>query len=249
MPNLSIDLAALHAPYAGLLRAALAAASPPLRGPALDLAGGAGLKRAWLAATLSPPALAIGSDLDRAAAAAAPWPSLCADALALPLASASLGRCWCVAALALFADQPAALAEARRVLRPGGRLLIRLPAYEFLRSKHDRAVHTRRRYTASTVRALIGAAGFYVERCTYVLNTLFPLALAQRMIEKAMPTLERDDSDLSLPSPSVNAAMRMPLAIEAAYVGLGGSLPFGLSIVCLAHSGKLDRIMPQRKKR
>jgi hypothetical protein len=32
------------------------------------------------------------------------------------------------------------------VLRPGGRLLIRLPAYEFLRSKHDRAVHTRRRY-------------------------------------------------------------------------------------------------------
>jgi SAM-dependent methyltransferase len=146
-------------------------------------------------------------------------------------------------------DERPALAEARRVLRPGGRLLIRLPAYEFLRSKHDRAVHTRRRYTAGAVRDLIGAAGFYVERCTYVLNTLFPLALAQRMIEKAMPELERDDSDLALPSPSVNAAMRMPLAIEAAYVGLGGSLPFGLSIVCLAHSGKLDRIVPQRKKR
>jgi ubiquinone/menaquinone biosynthesis C-methylase UbiE len=144
-------------------------------------------------------------------------------------------------------DEHAALAETRRVLRPGGRLLIRLPAYEFLRSKHDRAVHTRRRYLAGAVRELLGAAGFYVERCSYVLNSLFPLALAQRIAEKVLPTLEREESDLSLPSSLVNTLMRMPMALEAAYLGLGGNLPFGLSIVCLAHSGKMERVVVQRR--
>ena len=42
----------------------------------------------------------------------------------------------------------AALAEFRRVLRPGGRLLIQVPAYDWLRSRHDREVATRERYTA-----------------------------------------------------------------------------------------------------
>ncbi|NTU86169.1 MAG: class I SAM-dependent methyltransferase, partial [Chloroflexales bacterium] len=49
-------------------------------------------------------------------------------------------------------DEAPALAEARRVLCPGGRLLVRLPAYEWLRSRHDRQVHTRRRYTAPEAR-------------------------------------------------------------------------------------------------
>lgn len=133
MANVSPLLADLHAPYNNLLRAALIAASPPLPGPALDLAGGAGLKRAWLAATLSSPSLTIGLDADRVAVTGAPRPSLCADAHALPLAAASLGRCWCVAALALFADQPAALAEARRVLRPGGDLVLAVAGQRWAR--------------------------------------------------------------------------------------------------------------------
>jgi ubiquinone/menaquinone biosynthesis C-methylase UbiE len=146
-------------------------------------------------------------------------------------------------------DELIALRETRRVLRPGGRLLIRLPAYEFLRSKHDRAVHTRRRYRAPLVRELLQQAGFYIERCTYVLNTLFPLALAQRLAEKVAPALERESSDLDLPSPMMNTVMGMPLALEAAYIGMGGTLPFGLSIVCLAHSGKVERITVQRRTR
>lgn len=133
MANASPLLAELHGPYDNLLRAALLAASPPLPGPALDLAGGAGLKRGWLATTLGPPSLTIGLDADRAAAAGGPRPSLCADAHALPLAAACLGRCWCVAALALFADQPAALAEARRVLRPGGDMVLAVAGQRWAR--------------------------------------------------------------------------------------------------------------------
>lgn len=131
-------------------------------------------------------------------------------------------------------DEVTALREVARVVRPGGRLLIRLPAYEFLRSKHDRAVHTRRRYTAGQVNTLLAAGGFVTERCSYINTLLFPLPLAQRLLERAMPALEHQDSDLALPPPLINEVMRWPLATEAVWLAHGGRFPVGLSVLCLA---------------
>jgi SAM-dependent methyltransferase len=139
-------------------------------------------------------------------------------------------------------DEAAALAEARRVLRPGGRLLIRLPAYEWLRSRHDRQVHTRRRYTAGEVRDLLERAGLAVERCTYVLSLLFPIPAAARLLERFTPD-SGDESAMGMPSPAVNAALRAPMALEAAWLSLGGSFPFGLSVVCLARSASAEHRM------
>jgi SAM-dependent methyltransferase len=140
-------------------------------------------------------------------------------------------------------DEGAALAEVRRVLRPGGRLLIRLPAYEWLRSRHDRQVHTRRRYTAGEARALLEAAGFAVERCTYALSLLFPLPAAARLLERFTPDAG-DASAMGMPSPAVNAALRAPMALEAAWVGLGGAFPFGLSVVALARGTAITPALP-----
>jgi SAM-dependent methyltransferase len=145
-------------------------------------------------------------------------------------------------------DEVEALREVRRVLAPLGRLLIRLPAYEFLRSKHDRAVHTRRRYRVAEARALLAEAGFVVERCSYVNSLLFPLPLAQRLIERALPSLEQRASDLALPAAPVNTLLRWPLAAEAAWLELGGAFPYGLSLVALAHSGKYEQKRIQRRK-
>lgn len=130
-------------------------------------------------------------------------------------------------------DEAAALAEARRVLCPGGRLLMRLPAYEWLRSRHDRQVHTRRRYTAAEVRAMLLAAGFEVEHCTYCLSLLFPLALATRLLERLTPDRPAE-SALRLPARPVNQTLRLPMAFEAAWIGRGGRFPFGLSVIALA---------------
>lgn len=141
-------------------------------------------------------------------------------------------------------DEAVALAEARRVLRPGGRLLIRLPAYEWLRSRHDRQVHTRRRYTAGEARGLLAAAGFAVERSSYALSLLFPLPAAARLLERLTPD-GGEESAMTIPSPPVNAALRWPMAVEAAWLSLGGSLPFGLSIVCLARSDKPATVAPR----
>lgn len=131
-------------------------------------------------------------------------------------------------------DERQALAETRRVLRRGGRLLLRLPAYEFLRSKHDRAVHTRRRYTASAARALLKAGGFAIERCSYVNSLMFGARLAQLFLSKAAPEPDGAASDLEMPPPLINEALRWPLAAEAAWLASGRSFPVGLSILIRA---------------
>ncbi len=139
-------------------------------------------------------------------------------------------------------DEVVALREFHRVLRSGGWLLLRMPAYAFLYSKHDRAVHTRRRYTTAEVADIVTQAGFFVGQCTYINTLLFPLALMQRLLEKAVPTLEQQQSDLALPAPPINTLLRMPMLLESLWLQTGKSLPFGLSILCVAYSGKMEII-------
>jgi SAM-dependent methyltransferase len=131
------NYAALHAPHAVLLRAALLSASPPGARVALELGCGQGDKRHWLAACAAPGALVLGLDHDRTALRAAPpgaW--LAADAHALPLRPACADLIWCVAALGLFANPPRALAEARRALRPGGTLVVAVATERWVRPRH-----------------------------------------------------------------------------------------------------------------
>ncbi|MBC8160102.1 MAG: methyltransferase domain-containing protein [Roseiflexaceae bacterium] len=159
-----------------------------------------------------------------------------ASVLELPFADASfdLVTSFYVLYHRAVPDETVALREAARVLRPGGWLLLAMPAYEFLRSKHDRLVHTRRRYTRVQVDAMVRASGFTPVRSTYATTLLFPLSLAQRLLEQAAPQLEARDSDLAPPPALLNEALRWPMAAEAAWIGRGGTLPFGLSIFCLA---------------
>ncbi|NNJ09717.1 class I SAM-dependent methyltransferase [Chloroflexales bacterium ZM16-3] len=118
----------LHAPYAALLRAALALASPSGARLAVDIGCGPGLKSGWLAECLAPGGLLLGLDIDRVAVAEAarlrPGGWLVADGRDLPMRARCTDICWCVAALELFESPQMALAEARRVLRPGGALVV-----------------------------------------------------------------------------------------------------------------------------
>lgn len=126
-------------------------------------------------------------------------------------------------------DEPTALAELFRTLAPGGAVVVNLPAFQWLYSAHDRAVHTRRRYTRSEVAALLSAAGFRVARVKYWNALLFPLMVLQRKV------LARGGarSDVHpFPAP-IEALFRAVTAAERGLSRLGISFPFGGSVLAV----------------
>ncbi len=126
-----------------------------------------------------------------------------------------------------------ALREFYRTLKPGGILLINLPAYEFLRGEHDVAVHTRHRYTAGELSQKLKFVGFKIKRITYWNMFLFPLFFLWRKIRARKKTPEDPKSDLR-PLPSwLNEFLKMVLRIEEIFL-TSLNLPFGTSVFAVA---------------
>ena len=76
------------------------------------------------------------------------------------------------------AEMTHSLGEMHRVLKPRGALILNLPAYNSLRSQHDRAQHILHRFNAGELRSLLSEIGFQLQVCTYRNTFLFPIAAA-----------------------------------------------------------------------
>ena len=136
-------------------------------------------------------------------------------------------------------DSPAAaLAEFKRILRPAGKLLLRLPAYDWLRGQHDQAVHTGRRFDARSLSHLLNESGLRPLHITYANTFLFPLAVLKRLLERVFPPAA-GSSDLALGAGLFNPLLTRILAAEAP-IAAGRGLPFGLSVIAIAQKEGLD---------
>jgi ubiquinone/menaquinone biosynthesis C-methylase UbiE len=128
-------------------------------------------------------------------------------------------------------DDASALDEFSRVLVRGGRVVLRLPAYDWLRGQHDKGIHTARRYTAGQVAALLRKTGFQVEHTSYANTLLFPVALVKRTAEHIWPP-HLEQSDLALNAGPFNRLLQDILSLEAPIVSHAG-LPYGLSVIAV----------------
>ena len=127
-------------------------------------------------------------------------------------------------------DDVAALKAMADCLRPGGKILIAVPAHQWLWSAHDVVNHHHRRYSKKTLGAAIAAAGLRAHKMRWFNSLLFPLAAAARVAGRITG---RDDSDDSPPPGPVNALFERIFRLERHLVGRVPMTP-GVSIVTLA---------------
>lgn len=126
-------------------------------------------------------------------------------------------------------DVESAVREMHRVLRPGGVVLINVPAFPFLRSRHDEAVMTARRFRKKDLGGLLGKQNFEIRRLTYWTTFLFPLAVAARTLGASKMGRDFETKGDSLIQRAFGQIMKLELQVLRRI-----SLPFGVALLAVA---------------
>lgn len=153
------------------------------------------------------------------------------DICALPFADASFDAVICSSVLyhQWVGDIAGAVGEMGRVLRPGGVLLINVPAFPFLHSAHDEAVMTARRFRKPEIRDLLLQQNFRIRRLTYWTTFLFPLAVIARTLGGSKMGRDFERGGVSFSQRVLAQIMALELRLLRNI-----SLPFGVALLAVA---------------
>ena len=131
-------------------------------------------------------------------------------------------------------DERSAVLQFRRCLADNGCLVVNVPAYSWMLSGHDAAVHNVRRYTEKSIRRLLESAGFRMVYATYWNAVLFPLMVITR---KLLPTCGGLTSDVKEYPRLIDLLCRVATSFETTLLRIGLRLPFGGSVIAIATKG------------
>ena len=126
-------------------------------------------------------------------------------------------------------DDLASLRAIHRRLKPGGKLLLTVPANPWMWSAHDTAHHHFRRYTKGSLEELFLRSGLEVELLSYFNTLLYPLVAAARLVGKVTRSRSADDK---LPGDLANGVLERVFGFEAGLLGRV-PMPFGVSLVAI----------------
>ena len=158
----------------------------------------------------------------------------------LPFADGSFDLVTALDVIEHIDDDRGTVQELHRVLRPGGRLLVSVPAFQWMWGPQDDISHHKRRYVAGEVRTLLEQSGFSLRRLTYFNTLLFPAIAGIRVLRPYRPGTQDVQSDFEMTQPGpVNSLLARLFALEAPLVART-RLPFGVSILGLARRSAAD---------
>jgi SAM-dependent methyltransferase len=166
---------------------------------------------------------------------------VCGSAMALPFRDATFDVACAFDVVEHCEPESLALAELARVLKPGGRLLMSVPAYQWAWTEFDDENGHHRRYTRGRAEQAVESAGLTVTRSTYAFAGVFPFFATQRLVQRAGAALRRK-ADPSHPADTVSLP-DMPAVFERLFLWLSRKeervlsrrdLPFGSSVVLAA---------------
>lgn len=120
-----------------------------------------------------------------------------------------------------------------RALKPGGRLILNLPAFPAIYRQHDRAVANVRRYRRSTIRPELRQVGFIVDYAGYRLPMLFLIIGAQKIGQALWGQGSTTVSDVKMPARWINRLFLAWHRLENATICAGFRYPFGSSLLLI----------------
>ena len=211
----------------------------PPNGVFLDIGGGngyvaQGLTQAGIACALLEP----GLDGARAARARGIDPVICARLEDAALSPSSLGAAGMFDVLEHIEDEAGVLRLVHRLLRPGGRLFLAVPAYPLLHSADDVAAGHFRRYTLSRLSRALRSAEFRIEYKSYMFAPFPPLVFLLRTVPSLLGVRQGLDEQREAAEHAPGGmAMRLIdkfLDVEARRIAAGATIPFGTSCLAIA---------------
>ena len=163
------------------------------------------------------------------------------DAAQLPFADCSFSTVSALDTVEHYALPGQLLHEIHRVLQPDGRLVVTVPAFQWMWSYADHLLGHYRRYTRPALEHDLTEAGFAIERITYFHSWLLPIAWVFRKVRSLLGRVETAD-DFPLPT-WLNRAL-LAMGTREVSLLLKRDLPFGLSLLAVAK--RVDRLGPSR---
>lgn len=155
-----------------------------------------------------------------------------------PFASGTFDVAFALDVIEHVDDDRAILQGLREVVRPGGALVVTVPAFQSLWSDHDKINHHRRRYRRRQMRKVLQSAGFEIERITYCNTLLFPIVYVIRRLQAlARRYRPKDDAEVSSDLhayPRVINSLLYRLMLVEAWVVKRIDMPIGVSILAVA---------------
>jgi SAM-dependent methyltransferase len=121
----------------------------------------------------------------------------------------------------------------KRLLNEHGTLVLTVPAYQWLWSEHDSALHHRRRYSKARLRKSLDLSGFDVARISYYTSFLLPMVVLQRLGSRLRRSSAEPTYRVRVPNRMVNCALGAVMSLER-WLLRHVNLPCGSSLIAIA---------------